>query len=187
LIDPIDGTRNYIRDIPIFVCSVAAMRGGEPVAGAIYDPVQKVMYSAARGQGVLINRRRITPRGARFDKLYGPRAKLFVGIPSARRLATQRLVLCAVQRHVVRNFGSAALHLALAASGQLDAVVLGNGRLRDIAAGSLMITEAGGVITSPDSTSLCPMDVSRYTGQETPILAGNPRAHARLLRESKQV
>jgi myo-inositol-1(or 4)-monophosphatase len=182
VIDPIDGTRNYVRNIPIFVCSVAAMRDGAPVAGAIYDPVQKTMYSAARGRGVLVDGEPFMPDHARFDKLYGRRAKLLVGIPSARRPTTQRFVLYAVQRHVVRNLGSAALHLALAACGQLDAVVSGNCRLWDVAAGCLLISEAGGVVTSPDGTPLFPIDLSHYAGTELPFVAGRAKAHATLLR-----
>jgi myo-inositol-1(or 4)-monophosphatase len=184
VIDPIDGTRNYIRDLPLFTCSVAAMIGGEPVAGAIYDPVHRVMYSAARGGGtfldgapvVLADRRAAIPRD--------PDHKLFVGIPSARREATRQLVLRAVEEHVVRNFGSAALHLALTAVGQLDAAVMGNTRLWDIAAGCLLVGEAGGVATLPDGKPIFPLDLSRYAGEEIPVLAGSPEAHAQMLRDT---
>lgn len=184
VIDPIDGTRNYIRDLPWFTCSVAAMQGGEPVAGAIFDPTQNAMYAAARGCRMLVDGQTITPSDARADNVYGPHAKLIVGIPSARREATGALVLHALEKHVVRNFGSAALHLALTALGRLDLAVAGNAKLWDIAAGCLLVRESGGVVTSPAGRPIFPLDVSRYAGEETPVLAGRPDAHARLLWEA---
>ena len=183
VIDPIDGTRNYIRDLPLFTCSVAAMIGGEPVAGAIYDPVHGVMYSAARGGGVFLDGAPVVLAERRAAIPRDPDRKLFVGIPSARREATRQLVLHAVEEHVVRNFGSAALHLALTAVAQLDAAVMGNTRLWDIAAGCLLVSEAGGVATSPDGKPVFPLDISHYTGEEIPVLAGSPEAHARMLRD----
>lgn len=185
VIDPLDGTRNYIRGLPLFACSVAALREGEPVAGAVYDPMQDVMYSAARGQGTQVDGRSVSLADVTSRPRSGSKAKLIVGIPSAQRPATRELVLHALERHVVRNFGSAALHLALTAVGRLDVVVSGNSKLWDIAAGWLLVTEAGGVVTSPDGGPVFPMDLSRYAGEETPILAGNPAAHAQLIQESK--
>jgi myo-inositol-1(or 4)-monophosphatase len=182
VIDPIDGTRNYIREMPLFTCSVAAMIGGEPVAGAVYDPVHSVMYSAARGRGTFLDGVRVSLAERRAMIPADPDRKLFVGIPSARREATRRLVLLAVEEHIVRNLGSAALHLAWSAVGQLDVAVMGNVKLWDIAAGCLLVAEAGGVVTSPDGKAVFPLDVMRYAGEEIPLLAGNPEAHARLLR-----
>ncbi|MFQ5805404.1 MAG: inositol monophosphatase family protein [Phycisphaerae bacterium] len=182
VIDPLDGTRNYVRGLPLFTCSVAALRNGEPLVGAVYDPVQDVMYAAARGQGTYVQGQRVSL--ASVANAYGPGADLLVGIPSAQRPTTQHLVLHAIERHTVRNFGSAALHLALVATGQLDVAVLGNSKLWDVAAGWLLITEAGGVATSPDGAPVFPLDVSGYAGEEIAVLAGNRAAHARLMRES---
>ncbi len=186
VIDPIDGTRNYIRNMPLFTCSIAAMRNGEPVAGAIYDPIQDVMYSAARGRGTLVNGRRISLEKQSAERAPEPGDKLFVGIPSARRQATRHLVLHAIECHIVRNFGSVALHLALTALGYLDVAVVGNAKLWDIAAGCLLVNEAGGVVTSPSGEPIFPLNVSRYASEEIPMLAGNPEAHARLLREATE-
>jgi myo-inositol-1(or 4)-monophosphatase len=185
VIDPIDGTRNYIRRMPVFTCSVAAMRHGAPLAGAIYDPMQDVMYSAGCGQGVYVDARRVSPADMAPESIRRPGAKLLVGIPSAQRPTIRHLVLRAIDGHVVRNLGSAALHLALAALGQLDVVVMGNGKLWDLAAGGLLVTEAGGVVTSPDGAPLFPVDVTRYAGEEIPTLAGDPAACARLMQESR--
>ena len=62
--------------------------------------------------------------------------------------------------------------------------VLGNGKLWDIAAGALLVTEASGVVTSPGGGAAFPLDVARYAGEDVPILAGRPAAHARLMREA---
>ena len=181
VIDPIDGTRNYIREMPLFTCSVAAMIGGEPVAGAIYDPVHGVMYSAARGRGAFLDGAQVSLAQRRAAIPRDPDHKLFVGIPSARRKATRQLVLLAVEKHIVRNLGSAALHLALTALGHLDVTVVGNAKLWDIAAGCLIVDEAGGVVTSADGEPVFPLDVLRYAGEEIPVVAGSPAAHARLM------
>jgi myo-inositol-1(or 4)-monophosphatase len=182
VIDPIDGTRNYIRNLPWFTCSVAAMQRGEPVAGAIFDPMRNVMYSAPRAGGMRVDGRPVSPSDASTESVYGPRAKLIIGIPSARRKATRALVLHALEHHVVRNFGSAALHLALTALGQLDLALAGNVKLWDIAAGCLLVEEAGGVVTSPAGAPIFPLDVSRYGGETIPVIAGSSLAHARLMR-----
>lgn len=184
VIDPIDGTRNYIRGLPLFACSVGVLADGYPVAGAIFDPLRDVLYSAAAGQGYAVNGKAVsiaenTPPTA------GELGKLFVAIPSARSRSGQELVRHVIEAHVVRNFGSAALHLALVASGRIDAAVLNNCKLWDIAAGWVMVTEAGGCVTELDGDALPAFDPATYTGENTPVLAGSQAAHARLVSEQQ--
>jgi fructose-1,6-bisphosphatase/inositol monophosphatase family enzyme len=186
VVDPLDGTRNYVRNLPIFTCAVAAMRDGKPIAGAIFDPIQNVMYSAALGHGLYVDGRRAAPmQGAqRHDD--ERKDTLLVGIPSTLRPSIRKLVLHAVRQHVVRNLGSTALHLALVATGPLDAAVLGNSKLWDIAAGALIVAEAGGLVTTPAGGAVFPIDLRRYAGEEIAALAGRPEAHARLMREARR-
>lgn len=181
VIDPIDGTRNYIRDVPVFTCCVAAMRAGFPIAGAIYDPIRDVMYSADAANGTYVNGR-ILPI-EEVDQLRARRRtrKLIVAIPSARHRHVQAVVRTVFGRHVVRNFGSTALHLAMVATGRFDAAVTSNSRLWDLAAGWLIITQAGGVMTRLNGRPLFPLDVRKYRSGELPSLAGGRRAHATLL------
>jgi fructose-1,6-bisphosphatase/inositol monophosphatase family enzyme len=183
VVDPLDGTRNYIRRLPIFACSIAAMRDDRPVAGAVFDPIQNVMYSAALGHGLRVDGQRATPTEP--ARRYGEQRKdtLLIGIPSTLRPSVRSFVLHAVERHVVRNLGAAALHLALVATGALDVAVLGNSKLWDVAAGALLIWEAGGIVTAPNGQPVFPLDLSGYAGEEIAVLAGNPEAHARLMRE----
>ena len=183
IIDPIDGTRNYIRHMPLFTCSVAALRAGVPVAGAIFEPIQDTLYSAQQGGGLRVNGKPFRSPIAQPSAPGDEQRKLYVGIPSARRAATKPLVLHAIDNHIVRNFGSVALHLALVALGHLDAVVVGNAKLWDIAAGCLLVEEAGGRVTAPDGAPLFPVDLPRYNGAEIPLIAATKVAYERLLRE----
>jgi len=187
-IDPLDGTRNFIRGVPLFACSVAALQDGEPVAGAIYDPLRDVLYSAAAGHGAFANGRRLrltqgaSRRGNAADGVLAPRRRLIVAIPSVRCRMARGLVRRVLAQHVVRNLGTTALHLALVAEGGFDAAISNNSRLWDIAAGALLVIEAGGVISTPDGQALFPLDMRAYRGGPIPTLAGARAAHARLLR-----
>ncbi len=182
IIDPIDGTRNYIRGAGCFTCSVAAMCGQHLLAGAVYDPLRDVMYSAGAGGNLLVGGRPV-----RLDDVVDAQAarhrRLIVAIPSSRRESTRELVRLVVDRHVVRNYGSTALHLAMVAAGQLDAAVSGTGKLWDIAAGVLLVEQAGGCISQPDGRTPLALDADHYSGRELPFLVGNPTAHQRLAAE----
>ena len=184
IIDPLDGTRNYVRGVPLFACSVAAMCEGVPVAGAVYDPIGEVMYAADATTGAHVNGRPLSSRAAEAFRPPPGADKLVVAIPSARHRRGRALVRAVLERHVVRNLGCTTLHLALVAAGRFDAAVTNNSKLWDIAAGWLLVSQAGGVITGHGGDELFPVDVARYKGGEIPVLAGTRAAHARLLRES---
>ena len=174
-IDPIDGTRNYVRGIPFFTCSVGALIGGTPVAGAVFDPLRDCMYAAAVGQGMFVNGCRRTVRD-------GDERTLVAAIPSKRHKQVSQLVHTWVDRLVVRNTGSTALHLAMVAAGQLDAALASNAALWDIAAGYALIVAAGGVATLPDGHPIFPVEASTAAALTTDVLAAGPLTHARLIR-----
>ena len=182
IIDPIDGTRNFIRRMPLFTCSIAAVMYETIVAGAVYEPIPDTMYSAERGNGAFIDGKR-TPLTTEPTEENSATKKLFVGIPSARRAVTRPLVLHAVERHIVRNFGSVALHLALTAIGRLDVTVVGAARLWDVAAGCLLVEEGGGKVTAPDGSPLFTEGVTACAEVEIPLIAASSRAHEQILRE----
>jgi myo-inositol-1(or 4)-monophosphatase len=184
IIDPIDGTRNYVRGVPLFACSVAAMRGGMPVAGAIYDPIREVLYAADEGTGVLVNGKPVSAEERADSGRNDSQRQLIVAIPSMRHRSGQALVRAVFDRHVVRNLGCTTLHLALVAVGRFDAAISSNSRLWDLAAGWLLVTRAGGLMTRHGGEELFPLDPTAYAGEELPTLAGSPAAHARLLREA---
>lgn len=177
LIDPIDGTRNYIRRTPLYACSVAAMVNDAPLAGAIYDPSRDEMHAAALGLGATANGEALAldPDAAGEE-----RGKLVTAIPSVRHAVGVELVRSVIDQCVARNLGCSSLHLAWVASGRFDAAILTNPKLWDIAAGALIVTEAGGALTDFRHQARFPINLCAYHGEETPTLAGTPRALARL-------
>lgn len=193
VIDPIDGTRNFIRGVPWFATCVTAMSGGWPIASATYDPLRDVCYSAQREGGTWEGSRRLSvasahttltgeaPASGPATALTGRNPRPLVAIPSTRHETARSLVLRSLDEFVVRNLGSSALHLALVAAGQLDAALLTGCKLWDIAAGWLMVTESGGRMTRLDGGDLFPVDVARYAGAEMPCVAATAWLHSRLV------
>jgi myo-inositol-1(or 4)-monophosphatase len=171
VIDPIDGTRNFIRGIPLYACSVAAMIGGHSVAGAVYDAPRDMLYSAARGGGLLIDGRLQLARAGGAVRARGVNPKPVVAIPSSPTALTAANAHAWLDRFVCRGLGCTALHMAWVASGELEAMLADNPRLWDIAAGALLIAEAGGRVTSITGTPLFPFDVARYGGEPLPTIA----------------
>lgn len=174
VIDPIDGTRNFIRGVPLFTCSVAALRGGTPVAAAIYDPMSDTMYSAWLGGGSFANGlplARLTNFGQR-SATRNPTP--IVAIPSAYRSAGGPFVRRIIENSVVRSLGCATLHLVHVAIGGIDAAYMNNCKIWDIAAGALILSEVGGEIRFPNGEPIFPATPATLGGGETPNLSGAP-------------
>ncbi|MGE0230584.1 MAG: inositol monophosphatase [Flavobacteriaceae bacterium] len=174
IIDPLDGTTNFMHGIPLFSISLALERDGEIIAGVVYNPVMDETYSAERGVGAYFNNRRIRV-AARKDLAD---AVVTCGIPHLGRgdagqfLRDMRAVIPAVSG--IRRTGSAALDLAWTAAGRFDLFFEHGLSPWDIAAGILLIREAGGYVTDFDGHTN-PL----ATGN---IVAGNPDLHAALLK-----
>lgn len=182
-IDPLDGTRNFVRGIPLYVCSVAALLAGVPLVGAIYDPLRDRLYSASRAEGFFIN---VEPQASCLDSAPRPTGRNprpVVALPSTPAGPIAATAHAWLERFVCRNLGSAALHLALVATGELEAMLADNPRLWDVAAGWVLITAVGGRLTSPTGNPLFPLDVSRYNNEEMPLIAAGARLHAQLIQE----
>lgn len=166
IIDPIDGTTNFIHSIPFFALSVALERKGDLLCAVTYNPITDELFTAERGQGAFLNNRRL--RVAARKTLSD--AVLAWGIPSigeADRHEQFQRELARLQPKVaaIRQIGSAALELAYVAAGRID-LMQGRGlEPWDTAAGILMVREAGGVISSAEGEK-APFD----TGT---VLAGN--------------
>ncbi len=182
VIDPIDGTRNYVRRIPVFACSVGVMYAGYPVAGAIGNPMHDLVYSAGQHGGLLINGQPAPARPVVGELLGGtPRAPV-VGTPSNPRGPSAAIAHRWLDCLVCRNLGSTSLHLALVASGELDGMLTDNARLWDIAAGWILVSASGGRTSAPDGGDLFPLDVATYTNQKIPTLAGGAGIYDQLIR-----
>ncbi len=144
VIDPLDGTSNFLHGIPHFCVSIALLDNQEPVLGVIYDPLRNEIYSAAKGSGAVLNDKRI--RVAQRNDLSG--AMLITGFAPRQRskIGAQLEAMRELMRDAedVRRTGSAALDLAYVAAGRADAYFEAGVMPWDIAAGVLLVREAGG-------------------------------------------
>ncbi len=182
VIDPLDGTRNYASGLPCFSTSIAVLDRAEPMVAVVAEHNVNHVYTATRGGGARLNGEviRATARPAQKD--------LLIGIPSSKDDLTVRVLRAwvATDGFVLRNLGSTAMHLALVASGALDAAFAKRCKIWDIAAGVLLISEAGGVVTDPWGAALCPFDLTADPGEDIPYLAASPAHHKRLLRSIEE-
>ena len=174
LVDPLDGTVNYLHAFPMFCVSIALTRKGKLEAGVVYDPVRKELFTAQRGKGARLNGKRIrVTRHRRFDEVL-----LSTGFPFRAKkqvdlyISSFRRVF--LETGSIRRAGSAAIDLAYVACGRMDGFWEMALQPWDTAAGALLIREAGGVVTDFSGR-----DRFLETGH---ILAGNPAIHRQLLR-----
>ncbi|NIX77924.1 inositol monophosphatase family protein [Microvirga terricola] len=152
-IDPLDGTTNFLHGIPQFAISVGLERDGQIVAGVIYDPAKDEMFIAEKGKGAFLNNRRVRV-AARTEM---EEAVVGCGMPHIGK-GDHGLFLreaASVMAHVggSRRFGAAALDLAYVACGRMDAFWERGLNSWDVAAGILMVREAGGYISDADGGS----------------------------------
>jgi myo-inositol-1(or 4)-monophosphatase len=145
-VDPLDGTTNFAHSFPMFNVTLGLERAGEMIAGVIYDPVRQEMFTAERGAGAYLNHHRIQVSKARRleDSL------ACTGFPSRRRHLNINIHFyhqMAMATHGVRRTGSAAIDLAYVACGRLDAFWEFGLNPWDMAAGTLIVAEAGGRIS----------------------------------------
>ena len=144
IIDPLDGTSNFLRGFPHFCVSIALVENGEPTDGVIFDPLRNELFTASRGAGALLNDKKIRV-GDRKD-LAG--RLLLTGFPPRERarLAPQLETIRGLlgDAEDIRRTGSAALDLAYVAAGRADAYFEAGVKAWDIAAGMLLVREAGG-------------------------------------------
>ncbi len=173
IVDPLDGTTNFIHGFPMWCVSVALAVDGVPVAGAVFDPVHDEMFSASRGDGALLQGQPIRVAG----RMGLGGCLLATGFPFKiqERLTEYLRSFEAFARATagIRRAGSAAIDLCSVAAGRFDGFWEMSLAPWDVAAGGLIIQEAGGV-------------VSDFSGRDTwlrtgHIVAGNPRVHAAML------
>jgi myo-inositol-1(or 4)-monophosphatase len=168
IVDPLDGTANYVHQLPMFAVSIALDRNGELILGVIYDPVSDECFTAALGEGVRLNGKRLQTSGcARLERAMV--AVSFSNDVDRNSPEIARFVEALVACRSVRRLGSAALNLAYIAAGRLDAYWASCVKAWDIAAGGLMVREAGGMVTNLAGG---PLDLSKadFVAAATPAL-----------------
>lgn len=147
IIDPIDGTTNFIKGVPHFAISIAVQEKGRLMAGLVYDPVKEEQFTAARGEGARLNERRIrvskTPKLSDALLATGFPVRNADQLPAFMKTFEQVFPACAG----VRRMGAASLDLAYVAAGRLDGYWEPGLAKWDIAAGALLVREAGGMVS----------------------------------------
>ena len=174
IVDPLDGTTNFLHGIPQFAISIGLERSGTIVAGVIYNPITDELFTAERGKGAFLNdkRMRVAGRKLLIDSV------IACGLPHRGRgdLELSRVELTEIQERVagLRRFGAASLDFAFVAAGRLDGYWERNLQPWDIAAGQIILREAGGIVsgTAGDDDPL-------KTGN---VICGNEFVHAELVK-----
>ena len=178
IVDPLDGTTNFLHGLGHFAISIAVEERGRIVAGVIYDPIKNELFWAERGRGAYLNDQRLRVAARRRLDV----ALLATGIPFKGRggqdIFEAELSHFMGQVAGIRRFGSAALDLAYVAAGRFDGFWERNLAPWDIATGVLMVQEAGGFVTDVGGG---PIDIAKGR-----VLAANDRLHARMLRVLKE-
>jgi myo-inositol-1(or 4)-monophosphatase len=157
VIDPLDGTTNYARQFPSFGVSIALAHRGEIQLGVIHDPLRRDTFFAERGQGAFIQNEQGERQPMRASDLSDMGGAL-VGVdwprdPALRQRVVEAIGRVAAECRTVRAVGSAALGLAYVAAGWLDGYYHLALQPWDVAAGALIVTEAGGQISAPDGSA----------------------------------
>jgi myo-inositol-1(or 4)-monophosphatase len=179
IVDPLDGTTNYAHGLPLFAVSIALEVAGRVELGVVHDPVHEELYVAERGAGAFVNDRRLGVSGATtLDE-----SLLATGFPyNIRETDDNNLreyAAFSLRAQGARRLGSAVLYLAWLAAGRFD----GYWELRtgpwDVAAGGLLVEEAGGRVTGIDGA---PLDLDRPS-----VLATNGHIHDEMLKVLREV
>lgn len=179
IIDPLDGTTNFIRGIPHYAISIACLYRGKIEHAVVLDPVRREEFTASRGRGAQLNGRRI--RVSPLDSLDG--ALLGTGIPFKNHCDDQlepyakSIEVLAGQCAGIRRAGAAALDLAYVAAGRLDAFWEIGLASWDIAAGALLVKEAGGLVADINGS-----DSYLESGN---IVCGNPKCFKAVLQATR--
>lgn len=179
IVDPLDGTTNFVHGVPHYCVSLALERNGDLLVGAVYDPVLDECFSAAAGQGARLNGQPIhTSEVSALSE-----ALAAVGFPPNVQRSSPDLVLFLEMLgrcQAIRRTGSSALNLCYLAAGRYDVYWSYSTKIWDVAAGVLILREAGGRVTSPTGGDFC-LEEANF------LAAANGGLHARLLEIAARV
>ena len=177
IIDPLDGTRNFVNGIPIFAISIALVRGNEHIASVVYNPLTEELFSAEKGKGSFCNGHKFT-----VSKQDAKSGMITIGTSSAKesKEIAAKLFTNALQYvGAVRYLGSSVLELAYLARGGTEGFINAGTKKWDYAAGTLLVLEAGGQISDFEGN---PWDLSKNY-----FIASNGVIHPQLLELAKSI
>jgi myo-inositol-1(or 4)-monophosphatase len=178
IVDPLDGTTNYVHDCPFYCVSIGLQVAGEMVAGVVFEPSRQEMFWAGKGQGAWLGGQRL--RTSSIDRL--EQALLSTGFPPDLRGQERMLEWWrhfSVRAQSLRRTGSTALNLAYLAAGRFDGYWAFDNHVWDVAGAAVLLREAGGMITNVDG--------SEYDPYTPDALASNGPLHPVLLEEFRNV
>ena len=172
IVDPLDGTTNYVHNCPLYCVSIGLQVAGEMVVGVVLDPRHQELFTAAKDQGAFLNGKRIQVSPiATLDE-----ALLATGFPPDLR--GQEIALAwwryfSLNTQALRRTGSTALNLAYVAAGRFDGYWAFDNHAWDVAGGVVLVREAGGLVTNTDGTE--------YDAFTPDCLAANPKLYPVML------
>ena len=173
IIDPIDGTMNFLNGIPQFAISIGYEEEGEIKCGVIFNPISNEMFCAEKGNGAYLNNARIRVSNKKDIK----NALIVTGGPKGESKIKDKIFseYINISNNVanVRKFGSAALDMAYVAAGRFDGFFHNHINLWDVAAGSLMVKEAGGVVN----------DFNKFSNNTINVRASSDKINDKMLKE----
>lgn len=155
IVDPLDGTTNYVHDCPMYCVSIGLWHAGDLVVGVVLDPSRPELFAAAKGHGATLNGKRLkVSRAAKLEE-----SLLSTGFPpdmrgQERSLAWWRLL--SLRTHSLRRTGSTALNMAYVAAGRFDGYWAFDNHVWDVAGATVLVREAGGLVTNVDGTPYDP-------------------------------
>jgi myo-inositol-1(or 4)-monophosphatase len=177
-VDPLDGTTNFAHGFPVFAVSLGLLEEGEPLVGAVFNPISQELFTAIRGEGAYLNQKRI--RVSETPRLV--QSLLGTGFPSHKRTKHPNISYYwqfTLRSHGVRRAGSAALDLCSVACGRFDGFWEFGLKPWDTAAGILLVREAGGRVTDFAGRPYHPGDHE--------LLASNGRIHGEMQQVAAEV
>lgn len=174
IVDPLDGTTNYVHGLTGYCVSIALEHGNELICATIYDPVTNECYTAEAGDSAYLNGQKLSTSNV------SDMCDALVCISFPPRCArdspqVSQLMMALEHAQAFRRMGSAALNLAYLAAGRVDAYWSSSTKAWDMAAGALLVQEAGGVITAPDGGPLS-VDTGHF------VAAANEKLHDEVMR-----
>lgn len=173
IVDPLDGTLNYVRQLPNYCVSVALRRGNKILVGTVYDPVLDECFAAEAGGGAVLNG--VPIHTSACDGIADALVAASLP-PEVKRQSPEvwRFIEMMHQAQAIRRLGSAALTLCYVAAGRLDGYWATSVKIWDVAAGQLIVREAGGTLSGPDGGPFR-LDTPQL------VTAATPRLHGQLV------
>ncbi|MBL4811142.1 MAG: inositol monophosphatase [Rhodobacteraceae bacterium] len=172
IVDPLDGTTNFLHGLPHWAISIALEHKGNIIAGVIYDPVKDELFAAEKGQGAWLNesRLRVSARTVMLESIFATGVPFAAKrtLPTTLKELAQLMPVCAG----IRRYGSAALDLAYVAAGRYEGYWERELNIWDIAAGFIIVTEAGGFVR--------PLVKGENPLTQGAFIASNPDIHEKL-------